>query len=140
MSKKAWIFVSGLIWVAAGFMLLYKGLRFLSDGVDAQNQARATWLIAVGLLIGFIKGRFILSKTVRRLVLRIVSLEQPIRAKDVYPMSYWILLSSMMAMGFLLRYVPLEWRGCIDVAIGSALLNGSLLYFRAARALPNTSP
>ena len=136
MSKKAWISFSGLLWIVVGCLLLYKGLRILCDGVDTQRADRASWLIAIGLFVGFIKGRFALAKTVRRLVLRIESLDMPIRMQDVYPKSYWILLSSMMAIGFLLRYIPLEWRGCIDVAVGSALIHGAMLYFRAARAFP----
>jgi hypothetical protein len=60
-------------------------------------------------------------------------LQAPIRFVDAYPKSYWLLLASMMALGFLLRLVPVEVRGFIDVVVGSALLNGALLYFRAAR-------
>ncbi len=132
MSRKTWIMISGLIWAFAGFLLLYKGLRILAS---LPNQEMATWLVAAGLLIGFIKGRFILSKTVNRISSRIASLPTPIQFADVYPKSYWILISSMMGIGMLMRMVPPAWHGCIDVAVGSALINGALLYFRSAKAV-----
>jgi hypothetical protein len=42
----------------------------------------------------------------------------------------------MMALGLVFRFlpIPIDLRGLIDVAIGSALINGAMLYFRAARA------
>jgi hypothetical protein len=130
MGRKTWISISGVIWALAGFMLLYKGLRILAT---LPNQEMATWLVAGGLLVGFIKGRFVLSRTVNRISSRIASLPTPIHFISVYPKGYWILLSSMLGMGFLLRMVPADWHGFIDVAIGSALINGAILYFRTAR-------
>jgi hypothetical protein len=135
MSHKAWILISGLIWAVVGCLLLYKGLQFLAEGVDSTTSDRASWLIAIGLFLGFLKGRFVLRKTVERISLRIVGLQSPVGLADAYPKSYWLLLASMMALGFLLRLVPLETRGFIDVVVGSALLNGAILYVRAARTL-----
>jgi len=128
MSRRAWISISGLIWAFVGVLLLYKGLQILGA---LSYPEQATWLVAGGLLVGFIKGRFILSKTVNRITARLNSLEQPIRFVDAYPKSYWLLLSAMMGIGVLLRLVPREVHGFIDVAVGSALINGAMLYFRA---------
>ncbi len=133
MSHKSWILFSGVLWGIVGCMLLYKGLQLLSEGVDTDSYNRAFWLVAAGLFFGFLKGRFVLRKTVQRISLRIAELQAPISFVDAYPKSYWLLLASMMSLGFLLRLVPVEVRGFIDVVVGSALLNGALLYFRAAR-------
>ena len=132
MSHRAWISISGLIWAAAGIMLLYKGLKILSDFPD---KGAASWWIAAGLFIGFIKGRFVLAKTVQRISKRILSLPAPIQFADAYPKSYWILICSMMALGIAMRLVPDVWHGFIDVAVGSALINGAMLYFRTNREL-----
>jgi hypothetical protein len=132
MNRKTWIAISGLIWAFAGFLLLYKGLRILAL---LPNQELATWLVAGGLLVGFIKGRFILSKTVARISSRIAQLPTPIHFINVYPKSYWILISSMMGLGLLMRMVPPAWHGFIDVAVGSALINGAILYFKSAKAV-----
>lgn len=131
MNHRAWIFVSGVVWAFAGALLLYKGLGFLELSRD---EAGTKWLMGAALLVGLLKGRFVLSKTAKRLVDRIASLPAPISARSVYPKSYWILLGSMVAMGMALKFAPTVWRGAIDVAIGAALLNGAMYYFKAGRS------
>jgi hypothetical protein len=150
MKHKGWIICSGLLWLAIGLWLLAKGLYLIAQGsflsepensfaikIFGNAQRGATYLIALSLLIGFIKGRFVLSKTVRRVCLRIASLSLPIHPKEVYGISYILLISGMMLLGIALRFtpIPLDLKGAIDVAIGSALINGSMLYFRAAYSL-----
>ena len=98
-------------------------------------------MVAVGLLVGFFKGRFVLSKTVSKMVGRVLSLPLPIRFSQVYHPSYYFLIALMICLGLLLKYlpIPIDLRGMIDVAIGSALVNGALLYFRAAGIYPQLS-
>lgn len=149
MKHRAWIAFSGFVWLAIGTFLLYKGLRLISDATLSStslcfrlkdffgtSQQAGVVLIAAGLLIGFLKGRFVLSKTVHRISSRIANLSLPIRFSDVYPFSYWILIASMITLGISLRFLPIlvDVRGLIDVAIGSALMNGSMLYFRFAKS------
>lgn len=138
MKHRGWIALSGFTWFFIGAFLLYKGLHLITEatqGGGLSHQA-ANIYIAVGLVVGFFKGRFVLVKTVRRVVSRILSLPLPIKFKDAYSPSYWILIASMMALGMLFRFlpIPMEVKGAIDVAIGSALINGAMIYFRAARA------
>ncbi|HSX26049.1 MAG TPA: hypothetical protein VLE89_03475 [Chlamydiales bacterium] len=150
MKHRGWITFSGFLWFAIGVSLLYKGLHFITQAAfDPHSlctrlqtlfgtpQQAATGFIALGLMIGFFKGRYVLSKTVQRVVTRIVSLPLPIRFSDVYSASYWILIGSMIALGLSFKFLPLpiDIRGTVDLAIGSALINGSLLYFRAAKSL-----
>lgn len=138
MKHRGWIALSGFTWFFIGAFLLYKGLHLITEATHpgGLSHQAANVFIAVGLGIGFLKGRFVLVKTVRRVVSRILSLPLPIKFKDVYSLGYWILIGSMMALGMIFRFLPLsmEVKGAIDVAIGSALINGALLYFRAARA------
>jgi hypothetical protein len=151
MKHRGWIAVSGFVWLAAGFSLLYKGLHFISDATRSPNtlcfrfqeffgssQKAGTALIAAALLIGFLKGRFVLAKTVRRVTLRILSQPLPIRLVSVYAPSYCIVIGSTIGLGMAMRFlpIPIDARGFIDVAIGSALVNGAMLYFRAARGEP----
>lgn len=148
MQHKGWIFSSGLVWFGAGVSLLYKGLKFISlgilapdslssrmQGIFGSSQQAATAIVASALLVGLIKGRFVLARTVKRVVNRIRGLPLPIRFSQVYAPSYWILIASMVSLGVLLRFlpIPVDLRGWIDVAIGSALINGAMLYFRIAR-------
>jgi hypothetical protein len=148
MTHRSWIALSGFLWFFIGSFLLYKGLHLLTEAafqpdslcakgaaIFGTPQQVATVLIAVGLIVGFFKGRFVLAKTVRRVVTRIASLPLPIHFRDAYSPAYWILIGSMVALGLSFRFlpIPLDIRGTIDIAIGSALIHGALLYFRAAR-------
>ena len=154
MKKKTWIFISGLIWFAVGLSLLYKGLRFISEGTMTAGsicdrfkgtfgsaQQSGTVIVAIALLIGFAKGRFVLSKTVQRVVGRIRSLPEPIAFGDVYARSYWIIIGSMALLGLTMKYlpIPVDLRGFVDTAVGAALMNGAMLYFRANRTAPANS-
>ncbi len=154
MKHRGWIVLSGFVWLTGGISLLYKGLRFISYGVIREDSLASrfadvfgsasqagTVILAMGLLLGFLKGRFVFSKTVSRVVQRILSLSLPIRFIDVYPRSYWILIGGMIGLGFLIKFlpIPVDLRGLIDVAIGSALVNGSMLYFRFSSGLSKKS-
>ncbi len=147
MKHRGWIVLSGFLWFLIGAFLLCKGLQYITaaifqteslcyrmQGIFGSAQRGATALIAIGLFVGFLKGRFVLVKTVRRVVNRIAALPLPIRLKDAYSRSYWILIGSMMALGMSFRFLPMpiDLRGTIDVAIGSALINGAMLYFRSS--------
>lgn len=153
MKHRGWIAISGFLWFFIGTFLLYKGLHLITEaafqadslcfkmqGMCGTAQRAATIFIAMGLFIGFFKGRFVLAKTVRRVVARIAALPLPIRFKDAYSLSYWVLIASMMALGMIFRFlpIPIDIRGTIDVAIGSALINGAMLYFRSAKAIYET--
>lgn len=150
MKHRSWIAFSGFLWFFIGFSLLYKGIKLITEAAFSVHslsfsmrdtfgspQQAATIFIALGLLIGFIKGRFVLVKTVRRVVTRISNLSLPIRISQVYAPSYWLLIGSMVALGMSFRFlpIPIDIRGMIDIAIGSALINGAMLYFRAARTI-----
>lgn len=148
MKQRSWILFSGFMWLIMGAFLLYKGLGLISQAVFASgtlcdqmkdffgsaSQAGAV-LIALGLLIGFFKGRFVLVKTVRRTITRIASKEEPVSIKDAYSPLYWGLIFGMMLLGMMFRFLPisLDLRGAVDVAVGSALIHGALFYFAAAR-------
>ncbi|HSX38060.1 MAG TPA: hypothetical protein VLE95_04435 [Chlamydiales bacterium] len=150
MTHRSWILLSGFLWMAIGSFLLYKGLHFIADGTLRTDslcfrlqglfggvQQAGAGLIGVGLLVGFIKGRFVLSKTVKKIALRIQSFSQPIRVTSIYGPSYWILIAGMIGFGILLRFlpIPIDLRGVIDTAVGSALIHGAMLYFRTARTI-----
>ena len=129
MKHAQWIGFSGLIWAIVGSSLLLRGFALLQ--AHTPQNTTTMWLL-VALLIGYMKGRFVFTKTVTRITKRICELPLPISWKKVYPPIYWIVLGSMGILGFLFRFLPPDIRGCADTAIGSALLYGSLLYLRNA--------
>jgi hypothetical protein len=149
MSVRKWIVISGLSWLVIGSYLMVKGLKWITLAMALGESPRllryfsqlagslqqgALVLICLSLLVGFIKGRMVLSKTVSRVVARFRSEKAPIRFANAYDRKYFIILGSMMGLGLLFRFLPIacDIRGGIDVIIGSALINGAMLYFREA--------
>ena len=149
MSVRKWITVSGLSWLVIGLYLMVKGLKWITLSMTLSEiprllewlthlvgslQQGALVLICISLLMGFIKGRMILSKTVNRVVVRLRAEKAPIYFSNVYDRKYYIILGSMIGLGLLFRFLPIAFdvRGAIDVTIGSALMNGAMLYFREA--------
>jgi hypothetical protein len=118
---KNWFYISGMIWFTAGSFLLYKGVSF-TEGL---------LLYAIAIPLGYLKGRYVLSKTVGRMMRRMASLEGPITLRNVYPLSYWFLIAGMISLGVLCSFLPNQVRGFVDLTIGSALVYGAFLYFRA---------
>lgn len=154
LSSRNAILLSGALWMGIGALLLVKGIRYLVDGGNAvingtyqgfpligklteytKNPIQAVLiLICVALFIGFLKGRIVFKKTVNRVVNRIRREPSPISLRKIYPKGYLFLIGGMMCMGMVFKFLPLpiDVKGCIDFTIGSALMNGSMLYFRAA--------
>ncbi|WP_039358686.1 hypothetical protein [Candidatus Protochlamydia amoebophila] len=148
------VVVSGLVWLIVGCVLLPLGLNFVVESILKENlvvinrplldplmkwvggaDQAVLFLIAISLWIGFIKGRFVFAKTVQNSVNRILLLPNPVSIKQIYTTKYYLLLGSMIFLGFLMKYTPMDIRGAVDIIIGSALIQGGMLYFRKAFAI-----
>jgi hypothetical protein len=148
------IVISGLVWFAIGLYLLQLGLALLLGGVDPVNVASKEHypliktlylyfgsfenavlaLIVAALLVGYIKGRYVLGKSAKRGVARILGFPNPTNLSNIYSGKYYILLAAMVALGVSIKYLGLsnDIRGLVDAAIGSALINGAMVYFKLA--------
>lgn len=133
------IILSGLIWFAIGLWLLNLGINFLVEASKDPRKAAIIFsetalftLLAVALMIGFLKGRFVLSKTVERNTNR---LKTENSLFSLFTPAYLVLIAVMVGLGFLVRFLPIDVRGFVDVAIGAALINGAMLYFRKAAVI-----
>lgn len=151
------IMISGLVWMAVGCFLLPLGLNFIVASLLKENASlshpilnffapyvggidqAALTLIVIALFIGFLKGRKVFAKSVYRSVDRISTLPNPASISKIYTPAYYILLGSMVLLGVLVRFAPLDVRGAVDVAVGAALINGAMLYFRQAYKGPKVS-
>ncbi len=149
-SRSTLIFLSGLVWLVVGCFLLPLGLNFIVDCLLKENaaqphpvlnflapyvggldQAAMVWIV-LALFIGFLKGRRVFAKSVQRSVSRILTLSDPVSLSKIYTPGYYLLLGSMILLGILMRFTTQDIRGGVDVAIGSALINGAILYFKQA--------
>ena len=148
------ISLSGFIWMGIGIFLLHKGLQYFSavgpqifnktyegfslilllGSIAGTPEKGVMILLCIGIALGFFKGRIILKKSVNRIVSRIRSMPSPISIKQLYPKEYYFLIGGMMLLGFVFKFLPLplDVKGFIDFTIGIALINGAMLYFRAA--------
>lgn len=151
MSHTALIYISGLIWLIIGFFLLQLGLKLLMGTLLPERMGEgfplmealapyiggieqaAMMLIAIALFIGYAKGKYVLGKSAKRGVERILSFPNPTHLSNIYSAKYYILLGAMIGLGMSIKYLGLnhDIRGFIDVAIGAALMNGAMIYFRS---------
>ena len=141
------IYLSGLVWLAIGCMLTFKGIvlfqatMFLEHPgalmsvylkMFANKEKALMFLIFTALVVGLFKGKVVLSKTVNRTIKRLLMIPAPLKLKDLFPFPYLCLIAGMMSLGMILRFSPLsiDIRAFVDLAVGSALINGAFLYFK----------
>lgn len=151
------IVISGIIWTMVGILLMTLGMHHLMDALRLWDEIIVSShlsmikmlsyvfhrpeqvlvaIVAVCLLAGYSKGHFVLMRSVKTGVQRILSYPNPSEIKNLYTKKYYFLLFFMMGLGILLRVakIPEDIHGAIDLAIGSALLKGALGYFKYALA------
>ena len=143
---------SGIAWFSIGLYLLFLGIHFLVQEakLDLAQANLTLWvsqmtgsvegasllLLVLGLGAGSFKGKYVFKKTVQRVVNKVKSIKGPIRLSQVYGIGYLGLILGMMGLGMGMKWlhVPLDIRGMIDVAVGSALIQGALSYFKLGYA------
>lgn len=137
LGRFGWIVVSGVIWLVVGSCLLSIGLYLLILQSSLQSQDYVAILVCLGFVLGFIKGRFVLSKTAQKAVKKVLLISEPISILQVYPPIYLGLIVGMMLLGMGLKWLEIaaHIRGVIDVAVGFALINASRVYFQSAYVL-----
>ncbi len=153
----ALIYISGTIWLAVGLMLLSISINLFAESFQLPSEAAHTLLplasllapysggiqialfllIAFGIVLGYFKGKFVLEKSALKGVERICAFPNPTPLNRIYSAKYYILLILMIGLGVSIKYFGLsrDIRGFVDMAIGIALLTGSLVYYRQAALL-----
>ncbi len=144
--------LSGCVWFIIGLSLLRLGISLLMNCMESEHLHSAwlsyctriigskpeaiAFLIAGGLFLGYIKGKTVLKKSALESCTRIERYENPTLA-NIYTLKNYILIAVMISLGMLMKifHLPNDIRGFIDVAVGTALMQGSLFYFRFQSAL-----
>ena len=137
MDKQRLLQIAGLIWIIVGLFLIYRGSGLYNLAVIEQNTSKETLIISVilGVVIGILKGKFVLSKTALRNRNRINQLVPPLSIHHVFSGSFYGLIAGMMILGFLLREFNAYLGGYVVVAsiycgIGMALIAASSVYWK----------
>jgi len=132
------------LWLTGGIILSIFGFVRLLNPTDVSAHGMTVLVIAgaIGLIIGFGKGTFVLSKTSARNVARIQDMTEHRPPRHVYSKRSWIVLSLMiliaMSLNFGLIPLPVYIRGAVNLAIGFGLIISSLTYVRPCKACPAT--
>ena len=154
LSARTAILFSGALWLVIGILLLSKGMKYLVVAGNAHlngtlqgfsllkeinrfidNPERSAFiLVAVALALGFVKGRTVMRKAMNRVVARIHSFPKKIPISALYTKGYLFLIAGMAMLGISFKFLPLpiDVKGFIDFTIGTALINGAMLYLRAS--------
>ena len=137
MNKNSLYALAGSVWGLVGLFLIIRGATMYQDALNTQNASQTALMIsiAVAIVIGVAKGKFVLSKTARRNKSRIESIEGPLQVHHVYAKSFYFLIAGMILLGVSLRHFNEYLGGYVVVAgiycgIGLALMVSSLTYWK----------
>lgn len=143
----------GLVWMLGGFSLLRKGLILSSElanqgastnAVSGLYRALLSWLhtserasiflIVLGISLGLLKAKAVMSKAASKNAQRLVGLQQ-VSLIQIFDPKLWIIIAAMMGLALVMTKigVPTDWRSVVDIAVGTALIQGASHYFRLAR-------
>ena len=137
MDKRRLLQVAGIIWIVVGLFLIYRGSGLYNLAVVEQDTSKGVLITSVilGVVLGILKGKFVLSKTALRNRNRINQLAPPINIHHIFSSSFYCLIAGMMVLGFLLREFNSYLGGYVVVAsiycgIGMALIAASGVYWK----------
>lgn len=148
MKHRTLVILSGAVWLVVGVCLMSFGLHLIIKEIPAGPQATSPidlfgflakdrtqaslLVITLALFIGYLKGKRVLRKAAERQIARLLEMAPPLSIRNLYSPAYLLLLALMMGFGIALRYLPIapDLRGFIDLAVGSALIQGSTTFLR----------
>lgn len=116
------LLASALLWTLIGMMLLTRGSIRLMNVPHSR-----VFVAAFAILAGSLKSRFVLDKSARKGVERILNFSDGTCLGAVYSVRTWILVLCMMALGVILRNssLPDTYLSFLYLLIGWALLFSS---------------
>jgi hypothetical protein len=128
-NRRTHLFMSAILWTSIGLLLIVKGGIRLSQLKEWNWQAL---IVALALLAGSLKAWFILDKSARRVINRILNFKDGTCLGAVYSVKTWILVLCMMGMGVILRNssLPINLVCLLYLTIGWALLLSSRLVWK----------
>ena len=144
LNKNSLTSIAGGLWCAIGLVLIFRGLGLYQLAGQEQQSTQNAIIISVvsAMLIGLVKGRFVLSKTARKNKVRIDGLQDPVRIHQIFSKPFYFLIPMMMGLGVLLRSYNEYLGGYVVVAaiycgIGMALIISSRTYWARESTAPN---
>lgn len=135
-----------LFWIFGGMVLITRAFTFLQPSVTPLLQGAAlpseVWLaLGLSLVVGLLKGQFVLRKSCQRNIERLASLQEPAKPFHVYDIRSWVVILLMIGLSVLVQQLGLPdlVRGSILLTVGLALLRSSLFYRAPLVMVPTAS-
>ena len=95
--------LAAAVWLVGGLVLVAKGTSLLIEAAALRPQLGWPWLGTVaGLLLGWLKARYVFSHSCRKNLARIDALEQP-RLWQFYSARFFLMLSLMITAALQIR-------------------------------------
>jgi hypothetical protein len=118
--RRIHLLLAAALWSLIGSILVIRGAFWLVA-------AQALWIMVPSLIVGTMKSLFILDRTARKGVGRILELADGTCVGAVYSLQTWMLVLVMIGAGKALRSsdLPREFLGGLYIAIGWALFLSS---------------
>ena len=136
LNKNSLISIAGGLWCVIGLFLFFRGFGLYQLAGQEQHATQVAIILSVitAVVIGLVKGKFVLSKTARKNKTRIYGLEDPVRIHQIFAKPFYFLIPMMMGFGILLRSYNEYLGGYVVVAaiycgIGMALIISSRTYW-----------
>ena len=124
--------------LAAGGLWTVVGLGLTAAGLAWCLGSALPWsvvLAGAGVAGGLVKGRFVIRRLAEKNAARIIARGDGHCLGGFLSVKTWLLVVVMMASGMVLRRsaVPRPVLGIVYTAVGTALLAGSVILWRASR-------
>ena len=123
--QRVQLFSAALMWAIGSAILLIRGIGFLHDNWYAV-------LLAVAVVLGLVKSRYLLDRVARKAVLRIHD-----RGRACYfgffSWKSWLFVIGMMGGGILLRRsgLPRDFLAVVYVGVGTGLALADRIFWQA---------
>lgn len=131
-SRRQQLFLAAALWTVVGVLLFIFGSRWALEDAGAR---RGAGFVILGLVIGLIKGHFILDRAARRITTRILDRGDNRCVGGFLSWKSWLLVAIMMFSGRILRggILPPTLVGTLYGAIGAGLAFSSRIAWRRWR-------
>ena len=146
-SRRTLKILAAVVWHTGGIVLLIKAGSLLLEADSLRPEQNWQWVfVAVGLLLGALKARFLFSRSCRKNLNRIETLDQPLIWRFFQP-RFFLLLAIMILAGMTLsrlaqgHYPSLIGVGTLDLSVAIALLGSGIVFWqqRVFATIPESS-
>jgi len=133
-SRRTRLLLAALVWTGVGSGLFITGVHWV-----LLTHVRWAWPARLAALaVGWAKGRYVLSRSAEANARRIEGSTDHRFIGAAFSVGMWLMAAGMMALGAYLRHahVPRFYLGLVYVAVGTALVLGSLVSWSHWRRQP----